>query len=131
MAETELVRKARTYAEDVLVNKLPEQFVFHNLQHTKEVASAALEIGTAVHLNDEQLETVMIAAWLHDTGYLKGSINHEKVSAETAVLLLTEWNASQKKIADVQRTILATAMPQQPQDILGQVLCDADLHHLA
>jgi predicted metal-dependent HD superfamily phosphohydrolase len=131
MAETELVRKARTYAEDVLVNKLPEQFVFHNLQHTREVASAALEIGTAVHLNDAQLETVMIAAWLHDTGYLKGSINHEKVSAETAVLLLTEWNASQKQIADVQRTILATAMPQQPQDILGQVLCDADLHHLA
>ena len=131
MAETELVRKARMHAEDVLVNKLPEQFVFHNLQHTKEVASAALEIGTATQLNDDQLETVLIAAWLHDIGYLKGSTNHEKVSADTAVLLLTDWKASQKKITDVQRTILATAMPQHPSDVLGEVLCDADLHHLA
>lgn len=131
MAETELVRKARTYAEDVLLNKLPEQFVFHNLQHTKEVALAALEIGTASQLNDDQQETVLVAAWLHDIGYLKGSTNHEKVSADTAVTLLTEWGAGQKKIADVQRTILATAMPQHPTDILGEVLCDADLHHLA
>lgn len=131
MMETELVHRAKNYAEDALGKKLPDHYVFHNLQHTRDVAAAAEEIGLATKLSSDQLETVMIAAWLHDIGYIQGFTDHEKASAETAVKLLTEWRASEQKIKDVQRTIMATQMPQNPQDAMGEVLCDADLHHLA
>lgn len=131
MIETELVRKAKVYAEEILNNKLPKSCVYHNLGHTQEVAQAAQEIGAASNLTSDQMETVLIAAWLHDIGYLNGPKDHEKESAIIAVKLLRDWNASEKKAEDVQRTILATVMPQAPQDIMGQVLCDADLHHLA
>ncbi|HYG19310.1 MAG TPA: Pycsar system effector family protein [Ohtaekwangia sp.] len=131
MVETELVLKAKAYAEEVLGQNLPEHFVFHNLQHTRDVARAAEEIGTATQLNGQQLETVLVAAWLHDIGYMQGGEQHEKASADTAANLLRTWGASENKITDVQRTIMATQMPQNPQDVMGQVLCDADLHHLA
>ncbi|HEY9005849.1 Pycsar system effector family protein [Ohtaekwangia sp.] len=131
MAETELVQKSKAYAEEILANKLPKTCVYHNLRHTQEVAKAAQEIGSALHLNDDQMETILIAAWLHDLGYLNGPADHEKESAAIAAKLLRDWNASEKKSEDVQRTILATIMPQSPKDIMGEVLCDADLSHLA
>lgn len=131
MVETALVRKSKAYAEEVLVKQLPPHFVFHNFRHTEEVAAAAREIGEASGLTDDQLETVLIAAWLHDVGYLNGSENHERQSASTAVKLLRDWGAPDAKAEAVQRTILATQMPQKPTDLMGKVLCDADLHHLA
>lgn len=131
MIESEFVRKARQHAEEVLGNRLPRQFVYHNLEHTSDVAKAARIIGDVSRLTDDQLDTVLIAAWLHDIGYVDGWNEHEQRSAATASTLLKEWGASAKKVDDVTRTILATRMPQNPQDIMGEVLCDADLHHLA
>jgi len=131
MNETPLVRNARQYAERVLTEQLPEHFVFHNLDHTREVVDAVLEIGKASNLSDDEFETVVISAWLHDIGYMQDSNDHERRSAQTANQLLQDWGASTKKIEDVERTILATAMPQHPKDLMGQVLCDADLRHLA
>jgi len=128
--ETELVRKARAFAEEKLQG-LPKEYVFHNLNHTTQVAHAAKEIGKACDLTEDQLETAVTAAWLHDTGYCNGHAQHEKTSADTAKELLTEWGANEQKIASIQQTILATTMPQNPQDIIGQVLCDADMYHLA
>lgn len=131
MVETELVRKAREYAEEVLAHKLPEFYVYHNIQHTRDVAQAAFEIGSASQLNADQMETVLVAAWLHDTGYLQGPDDHEQTSCNTASKLLRDWNIPEQKAMAVQRTILATKMPQAPKDLMGEVLCDADLHHLA
>ncbi len=127
---TELVRKARAFAEDKL-QKLPKEYVFHNLNHTEQVAHAAEEIGKACDLTADQLETAVTAAWLHDTGYYTGYAQHEKTSADTAKNLLLEWGATEHKIQAIQQAILATTMPQNPQDLVGQVLCDADMYHLA
>ncbi|HEY3402978.1 MAG TPA: Pycsar system effector family protein [Ohtaekwangia sp.] len=131
MTESEFVKKARAHAEEVLGNRLPKQFVYHNLQHTTDVVKAAQLIGESSSLTEDQLDSVLIAAWLHDIGYASGWNEHEKNSAMTAAKLLQEWGAPAKKIDDVTRTILATRMPQSPKDILGEVLCDADLNHLA
>ena len=131
MAESELLKRSKAYATELLVKDLSEKYVFHNLKHTETVADAAETIGRASNLSDDDLDTVLIAAWLHDTGYSAGVDDHEKRSSETATRLLKEWGANEKKIGDVQRTILATKMPQNPKDVLGKVLCDADLSHLA
>jgi len=72
-----------------------------------------------------------VAAWLHDTGYEKGSNNHEQNSARTVIRLLREWNAPQQTIRSVTGAIEATSMPQNPKNPLEQVLCDADLYHLS
>ena len=126
-----LIANAKAYAEVALGEKLPKEYTYHNLHHTREVASAAETIAKVSQLTDDQFETLLVAAWLHDTGYASGCIGHEKASAEIAGRLLKEWGAGEQKIQDVQRTILATQMPQNPQDLVGKILCDADLYHLA
>lgn len=127
--ETHLISQARSYAEGILKN-LPEAYTYHNLHHTSSVVKAVEEIGRASHLSDDDLETVLIAAWLHDTGYRKDSENHEAIAKEKAEKMLTEWGASSTKIEQVKGLIQATRMPQNPQNLLEKVLCDADLAHL-
>src|SRR6188768_509021 len=101
MTESEFAKKARAHAEEVLGNRLPKQFVYHNLQHTSDVVKAAKIIGETSGLTDDQLDTVVIAAWLHDIGYANGWNEHEKNSAMSASKLLQEWGAPEKKIDDV------------------------------
>jgi len=125
-----LILKSRSYAEMVLKN-LPETFTYHNLEHTTHVATAAREIGTHSALQENDLESVIVAAWLHDTGYEKDYDHHEEASIDTAGKLLKEWGAPDSKIEQVKKLIGATRMPQQPGTLPEKVLCDADLAHLA
>lgn len=129
--ETGLVTRARLLAEKTLSGKAFEKHNFHNLAHTQGVVNAARIIGENSGLNEDELESVMIAAWLHDIGYEKGSQNHEALAAEKARQLLEEAGASVKKMNDVVEAIEATKMPQQPRSIISKVLCDADLYHLS
>jgi predicted metal-dependent HD superfamily phosphohydrolase len=128
--ETELIQKSRLFAEKAF-EKLPKEYVYHNFDHTTKVVQAAEEIGRATHLSDEELETVMVAAWLHDVGFVKGCSNHELQSALDAEKVLTDAGASPEKIQQVKQAIEATRMPQQPRNLVEQVLCDADLYHLS
>ena len=127
---TDLIQKSKAYAESKL-SALKDDYVYHNLNHTKKVAAAAEEIGEKSGLSKDQLETVIISAWLHDTGYVNGSQDHENQSIENAKQQLSSWNAPSEKIDAVCNAIKATEMPQNPQDIVEKVLCDADLAHLA
>lgn len=126
---TELIQKSKAYAEKIL-NNLPEVYTYHNMKHTESVAAAVEEIGRASNLSDEEIETILIAAWFHDTGYRKDANHHEEIAVENAVKLLKEWGASEKRVETVKGLIEATRMPQNPKNTLEKVLCDADLHHL-
>ncbi|MGE4017690.1 MAG: Pycsar system effector family protein [Cyclobacteriaceae bacterium] len=130
MIETPLVSKSKAYAEEIL-SALPDSFAYHNLSHTREVVEAAQTIGKATNLNEDEMETLTIAAWLHDTGFRDGCDNHEEKSKVQAHRLLTDWGASEKKLAEVMAAIDATRMPQNPKTAVEKVLCDADLFHLA
>ena len=129
--ESELVRKAREFAENVFKDRAFEKRYFHNIDHTRDVVLAAKEIGGQTALSDDEIESAVIAAWLHDVGYIEGSENHERKAADEAEALLTGWGASTKKIREVTEAILSTKVPQQPQSLVSKVLCDADLHHLS
>lgn len=127
--ETKLIQKSREYAEGILKN-LPKHFTYHNLQHTIKVVKAAEEIGLHSGLSDDEMESVIVAAWIHDTGYEEDCNRHEETAIRNAMKLLTEWGASPQKIQTITGLIKATKMPQQPTTMAEKVLCDADLSHL-
>jgi predicted metal-dependent HD superfamily phosphohydrolase len=129
--ETELIKKARAFAEQTFSDKSFERRPFHNLSHTAEVVKAAEEIGKQSELNEDELESVIVAAWLHDVGYVEGAKDHELKAEQQARKLLTDWNIGQRKISDITDAIHSTRMPQQPRTLISKVLCDADLYHLA
>lgn len=129
--DSELIRKAKSFAEETFRSKVFENHVYHNLRHTRDVVAAAEEIGSRSELSEEELESAIIAAWLHDIGYMDGDENHEESAAGKARELLSEWGAPYKKIMEVTEAILATKVPQQPKSMVSKVVCDADLYHFA
>lgn len=129
--ETPLIKKARILAEETFRGKAFEKRDFHNLEHTLEVVASAKEIADQSDLNEDETESVIIAAWLHDIGYEQGHENHEDVAAAIASNSLAEWGATPARIAAITEAIVATKMPQQPKSMVSKVLCDADLYHLS
>ncbi len=104
---------------------------FHNFNHTLHVVQKCDELATYYKVSAEDKTSLLTAAWFHDTGYLFGNINHEDVSTKIASDLLNNINANTEYIMQVQALILATKLPAKPTNLLQEILCDADLHHLA
>lgn len=104
---------------------------YHNLEHTENVVSRAAEIATHYQLNDLDFFIVSAAAWYHDTGYyINGAEEHELRGSEKAAAFLKERGVDEAVIAAVGNCIMATKIPQRPQNLLEQIVCDADLFHL-
>jgi predicted metal-dependent HD superfamily phosphohydrolase len=129
--ESELINKARSFAETVFKDRTFNDRPFHNLSHTQGVVAAVEEVGSHAELTEDEMESCIVAAWLHDIGYLEGEGDHERNAAEKSRDLLESWGASHKKVAEVTEAILSTKMPQQPKSAVSKVLCDADLFHLS
>lgn len=129
--EPTILSAAAEYAEKLLTEKLPKEMVYHSLEHTKDVVAGVKEIGLGSNLSEEDLETVLIAAWFHDVGYTESMDAHEVRSVELARKKLLEFGISEERLKQVEGCILATELPQNPTNLLEEVLCDADLVHLS
>lgn len=123
--------QAKSLAEGVFKDPVFEKHFFHNLRHTEDVVAAVKDVGMRSDLNDEEMELVLVAAWLHDLGYKYGAENHEESSARLAEELLERLNVPGKKIKSISSAILSTRLPQKPKTLIEKVLCDADLYHLS
>jgi predicted metal-dependent HD superfamily phosphohydrolase len=98
--------------------------------HTEAVVSNAVKIANHYRLEDKETFIVVTAAWFHDTGYSSGeAAGHEQRGAELAEAFLQSEGIDEDVIKEVKGCILATIWPQNPQNFLQQVVCDADLFH--
>ena len=131
MEDQRYLLKRSTQFASAALTRISASYSFHTLAHTKQVVRAARIIGRASKFSPQQMITVLIAAWFHDVGYVDGAEGHEERSSSIAVKMLATWGASTKMIADVSCSILATQLRQNPKDVHGKVLCDADLSYLA
>lgn len=127
----DVVQEVEQYASGILKKEISEQFVYHDYNHTHRVVQACELIGKECGLSDDDLSLVTIAAWFHDTGYKNGCVRHEEGSASLATEFLEEKGFPQDQIDKVTGCIMATQMPQNPGNLLEEVICDADLYHLA
>ncbi len=103
---------------------------YHNFTHTAEVAKVAEEIVNAMNIDEKDKEALLIAAWFHDVGHTEKCEGHEDIGIEMAAKFLQENGYPSDGIAKVISLIDATRMPRNPKNILEEIICDADLHHL-
>jgi hypothetical protein len=106
------------------------KLVYHNLNHTKDVVAATIQIANHYQLNDKDFFIVTTGAWFHDTGYFEDVYNHEQKGADLAIEFLKTKDVSADIRDAVMQLILATRMPQRPTNLLENILCDGDLFHL-
>jgi len=126
----EIVKKVSAYVATLIREKLPPWAVYHTIEHTQEVADAAVEIAQGNKLSKSEQEVVTLAAWFHDVGYIESSDGHEEKSAAMATEFLQGQGYPQDRIDLVAGCIRATRMPQDPQNLLEEIVCDADMVHL-
>jgi predicted metal-dependent HD superfamily phosphohydrolase len=106
------------------------KLVYHNLEHTKNVVDATMQIANHYQLNDKDFFIVTTGAWFHDTGYFEDAQNHEAKGASLADEFLKEKKVSAEIRDAVIQVILSTKMPQKPTNLMENILCDGDLFHL-
>ncbi|MEP7318081.1 MAG: Pycsar system effector family protein [Panacibacter sp.] len=123
--------KVEEYVKIFLKEHADAKFFYHNQSHTNDVVSAAKKIAVHYQLDDRSWFVVCTAAWFHDTGYLvTNPETHELKSTELAQLFLQSINVNEEEIAAIKKCIMATRMPQMPESLLEQIICDADLFYL-
>jgi HD superfamily phosphodiesterase len=121
---------AERFVRKLLKDKLTPAFTFHNLQHTLNVTSAALQLCDLERCTALEREIVRLAALFHDTGFTRLYNNHEEESVHIAYSFLSKEKYPSSKLEQVLRCIRATRAGVIADQKIEMILQDADLAHL-
>ena len=96
-----------------------------------QVVERAKEIAHRYNLNIHNRFVLLASAWFHDTGHLCGELElHEERSVEIMQNYFKQTSIPETIVLHIERCIMATKMPVNPQTLLEQILCDADTFHV-
>jgi uncharacterized protein len=113
-----------------LKDELDSQLGYHNIAHTLDVLEQAEVIAIQEKVTDKHdVLLLKTAAIFHDSGFLFVYKNHEEKGCEIASESLKNV-FSEEDIKKVCGMIMATKIPQTPNTLLEQIICDADLDYL-
>lgn len=119
------------YVVHLLNTQLDSRYLYHNLAHTQRVVETTKLLSEASELDVITSENLIIAAWFHDTGFIKNSENHEAESAALAKHFLESKGFEKERIDAISKLILATKMGHVPNNEYEKIIIDADCAHLA
>jgi uncharacterized protein len=123
--------QVRRYVLRRLEEELPDNLLYHGIHHTRDdVLPVTERLAAMVGLDGEDLLLLRTAALYHDIGYLERYSNNEPIGARIAAETLPDFGYSSDQIRVIEKIILATQMPQTPNDFLQELMCDADLDSL-
>jgi len=115
---------------DDLSNILDENYSYHNLDHTKRVISAAVDIGSNYDLSEKDWRCLLTACLLHDYGFIESHVNHEKISAKLSSQILPKYGFSETDIQIINSLIIVTKLEEKPKNLLESIIRDSDLEYL-
>lgn len=122
---------AKHYALNRLEQQLPERFVYHSLEHTRDnVYPTAMRIAELEGISGRALCLLRTATYFHDLGFSEAphtSQDHEIRGSAIAQQILPAFGYSDDDIRLIQGMILATKLPQTPKTLLEHIIADADL----
>jgi uncharacterized protein len=125
------IKKVENYIYQKLKSNLSPTLTYHGFHHTIDVVESALRIAQAEGINDkESLIMLETAALYHDLGFISTYKGHEEEGCRIAQLTLPKFDYSEDQILQICGMIMATKIPQNPQNILEQIIADADLDYL-
>jgi len=114
----------------ILSAQLDKKLCYHNIDHTLDVLAQAEQIALSEGISSaNDILLLKVAALFHDTGFLYVYTGHEEKSCEIAKEKLNS-QFSPSDITIICGMIMATKVPQQPKNLLQQIICDADLDYL-
>ncbi len=122
--------KAHSFVIGKLEKEIPKSLAYHNVHHTKDVLHNARILAEAEGVSGEELTILLTAALYHDTGFFETYKGHEESSCVFARKTLPDFGYNDTQIDRICNLIMTTKIPQSAHEILGQILCDADLLYI-
>ena len=127
---SERYQQAYEYIINRMTKEISPAFYYHNVPHVLDVLDSAIRIAKAEKISDSDLELLKVAVLFHDSGFIKSPINHEATSCVFAMDYLPGIGYSSVEIDIICKLIMATRVPHQPESLLEEIICDADLDYL-
>ena len=111
--------------------ELEPGLTYHNFAHTfDEVLPMTLKLADLHHLEGNDVILLAIAAAFHDIGWVIQSQDHEAIGVEIAREVLPAYGFTVDQIEKIGEMIMATRLPQNPTNLLEEILVDADMDSL-
>ncbi|MGB5943690.1 MAG: Pycsar system effector family protein [Leeuwenhoekiella sp.] len=129
--KTDLLDRTSTFVLRLFKEKLPNSYLYHNFNHTTRVVKSTKEIVENSQISVKQEEALLLAAWLHDTGYTVCRTGHEEASIKIAKDFLHQEEVAEETIDTVCDLIACTKMGVEPQTDMERIIKDADASHFA
>lgn len=121
---------AKAFILDKLERELSDVLTYHGLHHTLDVLHVAEELCYLEKISPYETILVKTAALFHDSGFTVSGNEHERLGCQLAKLHLPVYGYTPSEIRRICGMIMATKIPQSPNNELEQILCDADLDYL-
>ncbi|MHA7842324.1 MAG: Pycsar system effector family protein [Winogradskyella sp.] len=124
-----LIEDTQDYVFNLLTDKLPNTFIYHNYTHTQRVLKSTKELIESCEVSKEEAEILELTALLHDIGYTVSAENHEAESVKLSESFLKEKGVEERIINAVSDCIMATKFDEEPNNKLEEIIRDADASH--
>lgn len=121
---------AKAFIIDKLDQELAPHLVYHGLRHTLDVLQITQELCDLESVTPYETLLLKTAALFHDAGFVISNVNHEALGCGLVRQHLPRFGYSEAQIQRICGMIMATKIPQSPQNKLDEILCDADLDYL-
>ncbi|MBK5284276.1 MAG: HD domain-containing protein, partial [Bacteroidia bacterium] len=103
---------------------------YHGVHHVLDVLASAEMVGEKEKISQDEMELLKVAVLFHDSGHTIASKNHEQIGCDIGRENLPRFGYNEKEIEGICGMIMATKYPQQPNNLLEEIICDADLDYL-
>lgn len=123
-------KEALMFASDLFKNQLPAQYLYHDYNHTLETTGMCQIMASHYQLDNTAKHVLILASIFHDTGHTVDYKSHENESALIARKYLQDKNYADDIIHEIEKLILSTHHDHQPQNLLEEILHDADIINL-
>jgi uncharacterized protein len=111
-----------------LQTELPPWLGYHDVEHTAGlVVPAARVLADDLGLDERDTGLLVTAAWYHDIGFVEQYEANEAVALAIVRSVLPEFGFGDEMVEAVAAAIWSTRIPQEPDGVLAEALCDADL----
>ena len=114
----------------LLREQVHPEFLYHDLRHTKDVMKQAESIADHMGVDDYSKMLLRVAALYHDTGFSVSRTEHEEEGVKIFCRDAAAFGLLASEVEIISALIRATKLPQRPQTMLEQIICDADLDYL-
>lgn len=127
----DLLKKTESHVIGFYKDHADANLFYHNQSHAMDILEKTKKIAAHYYLDERTTFITCAAACFSDVSHLIKNGKPQK--AESAKLARAFFNSSvlnEKDIVAIEKCILATEIPQNPETLAEKIVCDAALYYL-